>query len=398
MWGDYTYYQAEGGPLDYYMIYGGSSVGKVVQTFNAMMGGHSLMPRSMFGYLASAMGYAEQDDAQHQLEQFVDKCRQQYNIPCDGMHLSSGYTVRPESTSVDGGAGGDRWVFTWNEQRFPDPKRLAKVYRDAGMKVFANVKPWLLTNHPDYSRMESQRGLVWQPDHPSDGKPATIWQWRGGQNTKGKASYIDFTSNAGYSYWQERLTSTLLNFGFDIWLDNNEFTMVDDEGQSFQCQKTYKINPNKSTRLPIPQAPSAVVRPPIKKYSKIDTPVQTLLMIEASYKAIQKSRPDERPCLITRSTVPFCQSAVAQTWSGDNYTAWKTIAYNVSMGTGAGLCGLPGGYGHDLGGFAGPSPTPEQLVRWIQQGVFWTRFCIHSWNSDEAITEPWMVRIGSLQH
>ncbi|ORZ24722.1 glycosyl hydrolases family 31-domain-containing protein [Absidia repens] len=60
------------------------------------------------------------------------------------------------------------------------------------------------------------------------------------------------------------------------------------------------------------------------------------------------------------------------------------------MGTGAALCAVPGGYGHDNGGFAGPAPTPEQLVRWVQQGIFWTRFCIHSFNSDKSITEPWM--------
>jgi alpha-glucosidase len=115
-------------------------------------------------------------------------------------------------------------------------------------------------------------------------------------------------------------------------------------------------------------------------------------MIQATYETVNEHQPDERTCLITRSTVPFCQSAVAQTWSGDNYTEWKTIAYNVAMGTGAGLCAMPGGYGHDTGGFAGPAPNAEQLVRWVQQGVFWTRFCIHSFNSDKTITEPWMVR------
>ncbi|KAI8097398.1 glycosyl hydrolases family 31-domain-containing protein [Halteromyces radiatus] len=375
MWGDYTYYQVEKGPLDYYMIYGGKSIAKVVQTFNKMMGGYSLMPRSMFGYLASAMGYAEQDNAQELLEQFVDKCRQQYKLPCDGMHLSSGYTV--DSTAK---TEGDRWVFTWNKRRFPDPARLAKVYRDAGMKIFANVKPWLLTNHPDYNKVASEHGFVW--DEARNG-PSLIWQWRGGRNTKGQASYIDFSSDAGYRYWQDNLTSALLRFGFDIWLDNNEFTMMDDESQQFQCQRTCDGFPSAS--IDIPCRPSR-----INNGWNIDSPVQTLLMIQASYEAVRRHLPEERPCLITRSTVPFSQLLVAQTWSGDNYTSWKTLAYNISMGIGAGLCSMPAGYGHDVAGFSGPPPTPEQLVRWVQQGVFWTRFCIHSWNSDKSITEPWM--------
>lgn len=47
------------------------------------------------------------------------------------------------------------------------------------------------------------------------------------------------------------------------------------------------------------------------------------------------------------------------------------------------------GYGHDIGGFAGPRPGPELFVRWIQNGIFHPRFCIHSWKK-EGITEPWM--------
>jgi alpha-glucosidase len=47
------------------------------------------------------------------------------------------------------------------------------------------------------------------------------------------------------------------------------------------------------------------------------------------------------------------------------------------------------GYGHDIGGFAGPRPNPELFVRWVQNGIFHPRFCIHSWKK-EGITEPWM--------
>jgi alpha-glucosidase len=58
------------------------------------------------------------------------------------------------------------------------------------------------------------------------------------------------------------------------------------------------------------------------------------------------------------------------------------------MGLNAGLSLLPG-YGHDVGGFFGPRPSPSLFVRWVQSGIFHPRFCIHSWKS-EGITEPWM--------
>ncbi|CAO3641795.1 unnamed protein product [Cunninghamella blakesleeana] len=373
MWGDYIYYQVEKGPIDYYMIYGGESVSKVTQYFGQLMGGYSLMPKSMFGYLASSMGYAEREDAQEKLEEFIIKCRQTYQIPCDGMHLSSGYTVQSDT--------GDRCVFTWNKQRFPNPIQLAKKYKEAGMKIIANVKPWLLETHPDYALLKSKHGFIWQPSQDDEekekGQPGTIWQWRAGANTKGKASYIDFTSHEGYHYWQIKLKETLLDLGYDLWLDNNEFTMIDDT-QTYQCEKKCHIYP------------SFDMIPSYHQQKHVDTPIQTLLMIQASYEMVKTLYPNKRTCLITRSTVPFCQSLVSQTWSGDNFTEWKTLAYNISMGTGASLCALPAGYGHDVGGFAGPAPNEEQFVRWVQQGVFWTRFCIHSYNSDQTITEPWM--------
>ena len=46
--------------------------------------------------------------------------------------------------------------------------------------------------------------------------------------------------------------------------------------------------------------------------------------------------------------------------------------------------------GSDIGGFAGPAPEPELLLRWIWCGVLLPRFSIHSANSDNTVTEPWM--------
>ena len=48
------------------------------------------------------------------------------------------------------------------------------------------------------------------------------------------------------------------------------------------------------------------------------------------------------------------------------------------MGLGLSLSGFFN-VGHDVGGFAGPPPEPELLVRWVQNGCFHPRFTIHSW-------------------
>ena len=79
----------------------------------------------------------------------------------------------------------------------------------------------------------------------------------------------------------------------------------------------------------------------------------------------------------------------AQTWTGDNFTSWKTLRYNLRMGHGLSLSGIFN-FGHDVGGFAGPKPEPELFLRWIEQGIYWPRFSIHSWNEDGSANEPWM--------
>jgi alpha-glucosidase len=78
-----------------------------------------------------------------------------------------------------------------------------------------------------------------------------------------------------------------------------------------------------------------------------------------------------------------------QTWSGDNYTSWETLRYNLKMGLGLALSGVSN-IGHDIGGFSGPAPDAELFVRWVQFGVLMPRFSIHSWNDDGTVNEPWM--------
>ena len=47
-------------------------------------------------------------------------------------------------------------------------------------------------------------------------------------------------------------------------------------------------------------------------------------------------------------------------------------------------------FGPDVGGFAGPKPSRELFLRWLQYGVFLPRFVLHSWKPGEAPTMPWL--------
>lgn len=97
-------------------------------------------------------------------------------------------------------------------------------------------------------------------------------------------------------------------------------------------------------------------------------PLLTLLMGMASFQAMQEYQSHERPFLLTRSGCPGIQR-YAQTWSGDNSTSWETLQYNIPMGLGLSLSGMPN-TGHDVGGFAGQSRRQNYLYAGCRTETF----------------------------
>lgn len=202
--------------------------------------------------------------------------------------------------------------------------------------------------------------------------------WSAGEGETGVGSYFDFSSVAGYEYWVNGVKD-LLDTGIEsIWNDNNEYALPDDSDYYAQTQPFFKTGKGDQPKVVNPFS-----------VGELGRPYQTLLMANASYQAMVERFPRRRPFLITRSSCPGVQRYASQTWSGDNLTAWRTLKHNIPMGIGAGLALFPMGYGHDVGGFVGERPSPELFVRWVQNGVFMARFCIHSWKK-EGVTEPWM--------
>ncbi len=339
---DFRSYHGECGDLDYYFI-AGPHISDVTMRFSWLTGKTAFMPKWSLGYSGSTMTYTDADNAQEQLMRFIEECDEN-GIPCDSFQLSSGYT------SING----KRYVFNWNYDKFPDPKKFAADFHARGVRLCANIKPALLLDHPMYEELD-KKGLFLRS---RDGKMSELSQF-----WDDLGSYVDFTNTQAYGWWKDQVTKQLLEYGIDsTWNDNNEFEVWD--GQAKAHGFGHEVN-------------IALIRP-----------VLTLLMMKASFEAQREFAPERRPYLISRSGCPGMQRYV-QTWSGDNRTFWKTLKYNIKMGVGMSLSGMYN-LGHDIGGFAGDAPEPELFVRWVQNGMFTPRFTIHSWNDDKTVNVPWM--------
>ncbi|MEO1112496.1 MAG: TIM-barrel domain-containing protein [Pseudomonadota bacterium] len=335
-------FRAEDGDLEYYFSWA-PSVLDIVKRHHWLTGGTAFMPRWGLGYSGSTMSYTDSDNAQERLQTFLSKLDAE-DMPCDSFQLSSGYTA----------IEGRRYVFHWNTSRFPDVEALTAAYAAAGINLIANIKPVLLDDHPLYEQA-ADAGLFIRDSE--SGKPETSPFW------DGTGSHLDFTNPATVRWWQDNVTAKLLDRGIkSTWNDNNEYEVWDDDA----------ICAGFGEPIPV-----SLIRP-----------LHSQLMTRASFEAQQRDQPDKRPYLISRCASPGTQR-YAQTWTGDNYTSWDTLRWNIPMGLGLSLSGFYN-TGHDVGGFAGPRPDPELFLRWVQNGIFHPRFTIHSWNDDGTANEAWM--------
>jgi alpha-glucosidase len=335
-------YEAEDGDLDYY-FWVGPTLRAVTQKFLRLTGRTALPPRWTLGYAQTAMAIADVPDAQARMEDFIARAGTE-DIPVSAFHFGSGYTS----------IGPKRYVFNWNRNKFPDPEGLMRRFHDAGMHIVANLKPCLLDDHPRYGEALAQGAFVRQQ---ATGAPVITQFW------DGEGAHLDFTSPAGIAWWQHGLRTQVLATGIDsAWNDNNEYGLFDEDGIA------------DGFGAPIPMA--------------LARPIQPLLMTRASIEAQRAAKPAERAFTVSRAGCPGVQR-YAQGWSGDNTTSWHTLKWNLRTGLGMSLSGLYN-TGHDIGGFAGPVPDAELLVRWTQAGAVHPRFIMNSWKPDGVYNAPWL--------
>lgn len=335
-------WKGDDGDLDYYVM-AGPGVPDVVRRFSWLTGGQAFAPRWSFGFGVTSMAIADAPDADARISDFIAKCRE-HAIPCDSFHFGSGYTQ----------IGQRRYAFNWNRDKFPDPAATMQRLKDAGMQPVANLKPCLLDDHPRLQEALDGGFLV---QNGATGEPAVAQFW------DGLGFHLDYTNPKGRAWWRSGIETALLDCGFaTVWNDNNEYEIWDEDALCHGDGRPYR---------------QALARP-----------AQPLLMTKLSYEAQGARQPGKRQYAITRGGGAGI-SRYAQTWSGDNETAWKTLRYNLTQGLNMSLSGMFS-IGHDVGGFHGPTPGPELFVRFNEFCALWPRMVMNSWNDDGVVNLPWM--------
>jgi alpha-glucosidase len=330
----------DNGPLRYYIITG--PIQHLIERYTELTGRPPLPPRWALGYHQSRWGYKTEADIRQVITGFHEN-----NLPISAIHLDIDY--------MDGYR-----VFTVDNERFPDLKKLTTDLEIDGVKTVTILNPGVKRD-PEYDiYRDGFKNNLYVKDH--NGKPihGVVWP--------GWSAYPDFTDPKTRQWWGS-LYPRLLDLGVaGFWHDMNEPVSFASWGD---------------TTLPL----SAQHEFDGRKGQHAEAHnLYGLLMARAGYEALHKQLPDRRPWIFTRSGWAGVQR-YAWSWTGDIETSWACLRMTVPEIIGLGLSGFPF-TGPDIGGFSA-LPSPELYTRWFQLATFLPFFRTHS-PIGTPRREPWV--------
>ncbi|MEG4589979.1 glycoside hydrolase family 31 protein [Microcoleus sp. MOSTC5] len=339
--------ETQASELDYYIIYGPEPA-KILDTYTQLTGRMPMPPRWSLGYHQCRWSYESQDIIRKLTREFRAR-----RIPCDVIHFDIDYM------------NGYR-IFTWSPKRFANPKELVDDLKQNGFKVVPISEPGVKYD-PEADYQVFDEGL--KNDYfirKTNGQLFHGYVW------PDKAVFPDFMRPEVRDWWGN-LQKSLTDIGVaGIWNDMNEPALDD---------RPFGDPGNKITfPLDAPQGPAD------EKTNHAETHnLYGLMMAQASYQGMEKSRPGERAFFLTRAGYAGIQrwSAV---WTGDNQSLWEHMEMSIPMLCNLGLSGVAF-VGTDIGGFAG-NATAELFARWMQLGMLYPFMRGHS-ALTTAQHEPW---------
>ncbi|WP_100406149.1 glycoside hydrolase family 31 protein [Bacillus solitudinis] len=338
---DYYYFYADGGQLNYYFIYG-PEISDVVDQYTEITGKYYLPAEWTMGLHQSKWEYTA-DEIVEVAQTYRDK-----NIPLDVMHFDIDYMQEYR-------------LFTWTEDY---KQALDKLKSMEGFHAIAINDPAVKKEEGYFMYDEGTENDYWAKN--ADGTPFVGPVW------PGDSMFPDFSKEEVRDWWADK-HSILFDAGIDgIWNDMNEPAVFEAESYwTMPLDAYFGTEDNKILH---------------EEYHNLFGHDEA----EATYKAFEMHKPDERPFVLTRDMYAGSQRYSAL-WTGDNVSNWEHLEMTLPMNMNIGLSGVPM-VGGDIGGFAG-RPNGELFARWIQIGAFSPFARIH-YDSDSKADfkqgqEPW---------
>jgi len=338
---------AEGGSLNYYLIYGPTPK-HVVEGYAYLTGTHPLPPLWTLGFQQSRYSYYPES----QIREIADRFRAD-KIPSDVLYLDIDYQDRNRPFTVDA-------------QTFPNFPGLVSDLRKQHFHLVL-ITDLHIARAPNqgyapYDTGEAGNNFV----KKADGSEFVGIVW------PGPAVFPDFTRARTRDWWGGLYKEFAQNGVAGFWNDMNEPAVFDGPGKTMPLDNIHRIE-----------------EPGFASRTATHSEIHNIVGLEnarATYEGLLKLRPNERPFVLTRATFAGGQR-YGFTWTGDNSSTWNHLRLATQQLLNLGLSGISF-VGDDIGGFNG-SPPPDLLTRWIEVGAFNPMFRDHT-TKGSLMQEVWV--------
>lgn len=325
-------------------VFAGPSVKAIVGRYTELTGRMELPPLWTLGFHQCRWSYFPEAKIRDLAANFRER-----QIPCDALWLDIDY--------MDGYR-----VFTWDSERFPNPKHLVDDMGARGFKMVTIVDPGVKVDEHYAVYREGLAGGYFVKNPDGTVHEGAVWP--------GITAYPDFLKESTRRWWGDRHKEAYFDVGIaGIWNDMNEpssFVRNEEDEKTLPHQT---LQGEEGRQVPHKDVHNAYA----------------FRMDQATYEAMKRLRPEKRPFILTRSGCQGVQRYAA-VWMGDNHSWWEHLLSAMPMCMNMGLSGVPF-VGTDVGGFSA-NPSGELVARWIALGAFTPFFRMHAaWGTRDQ--EPW---------
>jgi len=337
----FSSFSAAEGEMNYY-FFGSSTVAGIIRDYTWLTGRMQMPPYWSLGYQQCRWSYFPESQVMNIAQQFRDR-----KIPCDVIYLDIDYMDAYK-------------IFTWNKERFPDPKGMTGKLNDMGFHLVTIVDPGIKVEKGYFAYDEGVANGYFAKYPNGTNYIGSVWP--------GRCHFPDFTQEAVRKWWGASF-NRLVDPGVEgFWNDMNEPSAW---GQSIPDIVQFGTEGQKASMTRVHN-------------------IYGLEMSRATFEGTKALMNGKRPFVLTRAGYAGIQRYSA-VWTGDNEATDEHMLLSARMVTGLGLSGVSF-TGPDVGGFMG-NPSEELYTRWMSMGVYTPFFRNHSaW--DTKSKEPWSFGAG----
>ncbi len=337
---------SEGGPLDYYILYGPEPK-TVVQSWAWLVGKTPLPPLWSLGYQQSRWSYYPEAE----VRRIANRLRSE-RIPADVIWLDIDYQYKNRPFTVD-------------PERFP---HFEQMIQDLKAQHFHTVTITDLhiadapnQGYKPYDEGKAGGHFVKNPD--GSDFVGVVWP--------GKALFPDFTQKASREWWGSLYADFVSKGVAGFWNDMNEPSVFEVPSKTMPDDVQHRID-------------ESGFAPRVATHLEVHN-IFGMQNTRGTFEGVKKLAPNLRPFVMTRASYAGGQRYAA-TWTGDNSANWYHLRQTIPQLLNLGLSGFAMS-GADVGGFAA-TPQPELLTRWLEVAAFQPIDRDHT-SAGTGPQEPW---------